>query len=551
MKRILVLGATGVFGRRLVRLLSGFRELEVIVTSRQQAKADALAATLRPSQAKIVALGLDHRVGLEAALDTTKPWAVIDASGPFQSADYRVPLAALNAGAHVIDLADAEDYLVGFAAAVGPLATARGLVALSGASSTPALSVAVVDALVKGWQRVDAIDMAITPDGHNDVGESAVAGVMSYAGALVDQFRHGKMQRVPGWLASEVISVPGVGRRRVTPVETIDAQLMCDRYQPTSRITFSAGLESPLEQYGVMALAKLRQWGLFRNASRLVPWLVRGRNLTRRFAGRNGGMIVRVRGLDAEGSWTESQWSLLARDGDGPHVPALPAVTAIRMLLADELPAGERIAAGDIALPRIEAECAGLAISTRVETRSMSKSAFETALPAEAYGCMPEPVRRFHAMTGEPVWQGRASVIRGTSPVARLVGWIIGLPPGSTDVSVRVSVERDAEGRERWTRHFGDREFHSDLAFSHDKGLTETFGPLCCDLGLTASEKGTTMPVTRGWFLGIPVPKFLLPGSETSETLDIDGRFRFNVRITLPLFGLLVHYQGWLVPVAG
>lgn len=550
-RRVLVLGATGVFGRRLVRRLSTFTDLEVIVTSRQQSKADELVASLRQAAStEVTALGLDHRHDFASALETLKPWAVIDASGPFQGADYRIPLAVLQSGAHSIDLSDAEDYLVGFAAAVDPLAKAKGLVALSGVSSTPGLSVAIVDALVKDWQRVDSIDMAITPDGHNDVGSSAVAGVMSYAGVLVDQFRHGKMRRVPGWLGSEVIKMPGVGHRRVAPVETIDANLMQARFKPTSRVKFQAGLESPLEQWGVMALAKLRQWGLIKNAAGLVPWLVKGRSLTRHFAGKSGGMVVTVRGLDALGLWTEAQWSLLAQNGDGPNVPALPAVAAIGMLLSCKFTTGARVAAGDIPLQRIEAEFAGLAISSRIERRTVNRSVFEIAVSQEAYASMPEPIRRFHSMAGEPVWQGHASVVRGISPVARLLAWIIGLPPSAPKIDVTVSVERDAAGRERWTRNFGGQEFHSDLAFNADMGLTETFGPLTCDLGLTASKMGTAMPVARGWLFGIPVPKFLLPKSDTSETLDSQGRFQFNVNITLPLFGLLVRYKGWLAPAS-
>lgn len=342
--------------------------------------------------------------------------------------------------------------------------------------------------------------------------------------------------------------MPGVGRRRVAPVETIDAHLMQARFKPTSRVTFQAGLESPLEQWGVMALAKLRQWGLIKKAARLVPWLVKGRSLTRHFAGKSGGMVVTVRGLDARGLWSETQWSLLAQNGDGPNVPALPAVAAIRMLLSSELTAGARVSAGDIPLQRIEAEYAGLAISSRIEKRTVNRSVFEIAVGKEAHDTMPEPIRRFHSMVGEPVWRGRASVVRGAGPVTWFLAWMIGLPPSAPEVDVAVSVERDATGRERWTRNFGGQEFHSVLAFSANKGLSETFGPLTCELGLTASAKGTTMPVARGWLFGIPLPKFLLPKSDTSETLDSQGRFQFNVNITLPLFGLLVRYQGWLSP---
>lgn len=549
-RRILVLGATGVFGRRLVQRLSLTPGLEIIVTSRSQAKADELVRALQSTAAaRLTALALDHRHGFASALERLKPWAVLDASGPFQNADYRIPLAALAAGVHVIDLADAKDYLAGFAAAVHPSAQAKGLVALSGASSTPALSVAVADLLVKDWQRVDAIDLAITPDGHNDVGSAAVAGVMSYAGVELDQFRHGRMQTVPGWLQSEVITVPGVGRRRVAPVQTIDAQLMRERFRPTSRIAFRAGLESPLEQWGVWALAQLRNWSVLKDISPLVPWLVRGRGLTRFFAGKTGGMIVRARGLDAEGVWTEALWSLVAREGQGPNVPILPMVAALRMVMRGEVAPGGRLAAGVIPLAAIEREFAGLAITTHIKRKTVPQSAIEAVLGASAWAALPNPIRRFHDMEGEPVWTGQAAVTRGRNPVARLIGRIIGLPGDGSGISVRVSVERDADGHERWTRMFGNQQFHSDMRLTPAGALTESFGPTRFALGLTGDATGTSMPVARGWVFGMPLPRFLLPISQARETLDADGRFRFDVRISLPVFGLLAHYQGWLKPV--
>jgi hypothetical protein len=39
-----------------------------------------------------------------------------------------------------------------------------------------------------------------------------------------------------------------------------------------------------------------------------------------------------------------------------------------------------------------------------------------------------------------------------------------------------------------------------------------------------------------------------MPSSEAYETVDADGRFRFDVKLTLPFFGLLAHYRGWLTP---
>ena len=54
------------------------------------------------------------------------------------------------------------------------------------------------------------------------------------------------------------------------------------------------------------------------------------------------------------------------------------------------------------------------------------------------------------------------------------------------------------------------------------------------------------MPVQKGWFLGIPIPKVLLPKSETRE-YEMGGTFHFDVSLSAPLCGLLVKYQGLLM----
>jgi hypothetical protein len=55
--------------------------------------------------------------------------------------------------------------------------------------------------------------------------------------------------------------------------------------------------------------------------------------------------------------------------------------------------------------------------------------------------------------------------------------------------------------------------------------------------------------VKREWFLGVPVPKVFRPQSDAREFVDEQGRFNFDVKITLPFVGLLAHYRGWLGPV--
>jgi hypothetical protein len=553
-RRILLIGGTGVFGGRLARHLARIDGLDLVITSRDGAKAKAFARSLRHVEGtRVSGIALDHRHDLAARLAEIAPWLVIDASGPFQGAGYDVPRAALEAGAHVVDLADARDYILGYAAALDALARSRGLVALAGASSTPALSAAAVAELTKGWWRIDTIDIAITPGGRSEVGAAVIAAILSYAGRPVPIWREGELQETTGWLDSRVVTMPRLRKQRVATVETVDAQALGPRLGVTSRVAFHAGLESSLEQWGLTMLARLRRARLVGTLDALVPLLVAARRLTRITTSDRGGMLVAATGLDDSGRWRSARWSLVAARDDGPQVPTLPAAAAICAIRDGRLEAGARSAGGALTLSQIEAEMRPYAISTKIETEPLDRGIFEQALGDAGFATLPGPLRAFHGVTGTPVWRGRAQVENGRNPMAWLIRRIIGLPGAGEDVPVTVGVERTAfeDGKaETWTRNFGGVRFTSRLHLGRGNLLHERFGAVTFRLGLEVQDGRLALPVTAARLFGLPLPRFLLPRSEAFEEVDAEGRFRFDVKLTLPLFGLLVRYAGWLTPKA-
>ncbi len=552
MKRVLLIGSTGTFGQRLASHLAQMPELHVFLASRSKERAQEIEKRLisAGALARLECVAMRVERGLEATLDAIKPWLVIDASGPFQFAGYDVPKAALKAGAHFIDLADAPDYLIGFGRSLNELATSKGLVALAGASTTPALTTAVVDHVTRGWQRVDAIDIAIVPGGSNTVGPALAAAVLTQAGVEIAAYRHGRFSQVHGWTMGARMTVPRFGTFRVTPAETVDPLIMPERYKLKSRMTFSAGLVSQLEQRGFEVLAWLRRIGVCKKFDWLIPALVAGRKFTQLFCDERGGMVVRACGIDAAHRWTESIWSLVAENGNGPNVPILPIVAAVRVLLANGFPVGARMIEGEIPLARLEAEFNRLAISTRQDVVHAQASLFERVLGSDNYSQLPQQVRDFHDAEGHPVWHGEADIDRGTSLVSRLVGAVIGLPVAGRGLQDQVCVERHDDGSETWTRTFDGHSFSSCMSFGADARLNETFGPMTFTLGLGTTERGTMLPVSSGRLFGIPLPQFLLPKSTAYEFIDSEGRFRFDVQLDLPFFGLLVHYRGWLIPAS-
>lgn len=552
MKRIVLIGATGVFGRRLARHLTRMSGFELILASRTASNAEALAVELSAAAACAVrGVALDRDRDLIAALAALAPWLVIDASGPFQGANYELPTAALILGAHVIDLADARDYLVGYPAALDGLARTRGLVALAGASSTPALSAAAARDVTEHWQRIDSIDITIAPGGRSEVGPAVIAAVLSYAGRPVPIWREGTLQETVGWGSGEVVAMPGLGARRVAPVETVDAQMLGPGLAVRSRVSFSAGMESAIEQSGLGLLASLHRRGWLTDPGALAPYLLAARKLTRLWTSDRGGMCVSVTGLDGKGRPRAAYWSLLAENDDGPQVPVLAAAAAVRALLAGRLAVGARSAAEVLDLAEIEAEMAPYALTTSQDEIRPGAALFEGALGEPAFMALPAQIKAFHEATAPPVWQGRAEVSLGKGRLARLVRRLFALPAAGRDLPVTVSVERGQEATgayEIWTRNFAGKRFSSRLDLGRGGDLHESFGPFRFTLAPEAERNGLALPIA-GWRLfGLSLPRALMPRAEAREDVDAEGRFRFDIRLTLPFFGPLVHYRGWLSP---
>ena len=366
MRRIAILGATGVFGARLARHLAahpdGFGPLELLLVARGAERLEALTGQIRrPDGPTVRAHPADLRRDLPSLLAAERPWAVVDCSGPFQGMGHAVAEAALRSGAHAVDLADARDYLAGYGA-LNDLARETGAAGLAGASSTPTLSGAVARELTHGWTAVERIEAAIVPGGRGTVGRAVLEAVLGYAGRPVPIWRDGALAEVPGWIGGRALRVEGLGPRRVHPVETYDAE----RLGPllgAREVRFHAGLESGIERVGLGLVARLRRSGLIPDPRPLAGPLVRMRRLTGLLCGDVGAMVVMAEGRDASGARMSARWTLIAREGDGPQIPTLPAAAALRALARGAVAPGARIADEVLDRAAIEAEMRPYAIT--------------------------------------------------------------------------------------------------------------------------------------------------------------------------------------------
>jgi hypothetical protein len=363
---VLVVGGAGAFGSRLVDGLIRTSDFAVVAAGRDLARAEARADALG---SRVRAMRLDARAVTAEGLRASGAFAVVDAAGPFQGAKFGLARAAIAAGMHYVDLADARGFVAGFGA-LDPEARAAGLVALTGASSTPALSNAVLDRLTRGWRRLDTVEIAISPGNRNAPrGLSVMQAILSYAGRPVRVFAGGAWTEEPGWGRPIRRDMPGLGKRWLSLCETPDLDLVPARFAPRETAIFRAGLELSVMHLGLYGASLLVQAGLLGS---LAPFAGLFRWTAERlkfFGSDRGGMMVVAAGSDADGKPVSAVWSLAAEEGDGPVIPTLPALAALRALADGRITqTGARPCVGVLDLDTIEREFLPYRITTEIRT---------------------------------------------------------------------------------------------------------------------------------------------------------------------------------------
>jgi hypothetical protein len=320
---IMVIGASGVFGSRLVELMQREQGWNLTLAGRRIAPLEQAAAGHAACSIRQI-----DRDRITAA-DLTGIDMVIDAAGPFQQSHSAVIDAAIAAGCHYVDLADGRE----FVASIGRFDAAAkkaGIAVITGASSIPALSHAVIDELTRDWQRIDSICVGIYPGNRAPRGRAVVEAILSYTGKPVRVFREGAWQQQPGWGMLHRADIPGIGKRWASVCDTPDQDLLVVRYAPTRDAEFFAGLELSILHVGLWGLSFPVRWGLvptLRPAAGIMLWMAQ-RFLP--FGSDKGAMDVQVAGLDAAGKRVTRRWTLSADAGRGPYTPTLAALALAR-----------------------------------------------------------------------------------------------------------------------------------------------------------------------------------------------------------------------------
>lgn len=542
LSRILVLGGYGGFGARLTRRLLAHGHT-VLVAGRSLDRARAFCTGLERTEP----VTADRNGDLTPLLAKAAPDLVIDAAGPFQGSDYRVPRACVAAKIPYLDLADARDFVTGIRA-LDDTARDADIAVVAGASSVPALSGAVVRQLAMGLDRVFSVEIAISASKRATVGGSVVAAILSYLGRPIRLWRGRRWDQGFGWqeLARETFALDDgtkLAGRWVALADVPDLDLLPESLPGRPSVIFRAGTESALQTVGLWLLGWPVRWLGLSGMARLTPTLVVLQRLTQNFSSDRSGMCVQLKG-EAGHERVERRWALIATKGDGPDIPTLAAVILADAVLAGKVAAGALPAHRLLTLAEFEPLFATLSLRHETAERKLPPPLYARVM-AERFGELPQAVRKMHEVCGDSGAAGEATVTGGNGLFAKLIGRLMRFPKAGTHPLHVSFAERD--GVERWTRRFGEQAFSSHLS-ECDGLLVERFGPLRFAFDLSSDAQGLEMHL-RGWSaFCVPMPRSLAPQGIAREWEE-RGRFRFDVPIALPLIGTIVHYTGWLEPM--
>lgn len=334
--RILLLGAYGFFGSRIAAGLSRNPRVQLILAGRSLEKATAMAYQLGFTADHARRIDADDP-RLAAQLRKLGVNVLIHTAGPFQQQDYHVAHAAIEAGCHYLDLSDGRRFVNGISRLDSAARAARVSI-ISGTSSLPALTSAVVDHYLPEFSRLDAIRIGIS-SGALVPGIATVRGIFGYLGKPIRVFEDGQWLERHGWLDQQQHEFPRpVGARIFGCCEVPDLSLLPARYPGVKTVTFHAGFASHTGHRMVEWLARQVQSGRIASAvpfAGLFYWL--GRRLQPLLSD-SGGMYLKLAGLDQDGAPRSITWTLLASDNHGPTIPCAPSIALTNKIAAGFVP---------------------------------------------------------------------------------------------------------------------------------------------------------------------------------------------------------------------
>ena len=373
-KTVMVLGGYGNFGRLITQQLLKHK-IAVIVNGRNEKKASEFINKLKldnPDCQVEIAI-FDAQKSLQDALTKYQPFVLIHTCGPFQNQDTHIAETCIRQGVHYIDLADGRDFIHDILK-LNDLAEQHHTTAISGASSVPALTSAVLDHYMhdttNGFVEFDLVQYGISPGQKTDRGGLAtVKSVLTYIGKPIRLASDQEEIRY-GWQDIYLQKYPEISNRLMGNCEIPDLDFIPQHY-PVKKLQFSAGMESKLLHILVWLTSWLIRFKLPINLPKHARFLMKASYWFNFLGTYNGGMHVTMKGKNKHNQHREKTWYIIAKNNHGPYIPTVPAVIMAKKILNGECnKPGVLPCIGFISLQEYLSELKGLDVSTHETSKN-------------------------------------------------------------------------------------------------------------------------------------------------------------------------------------
>jgi len=338
---VMVLGGYGTFGSRISRALcqKGFH---VIINGRHFHQAQALKHSILEEnfEAEVTVSCFDIYSQLNLRLKKMKPKLVIHTCGPFQGQDMFIAKTILNAGVNYIDLSDDRNYVQKMYE-LNDIAKTNGVMAITGASTVPALSSAVLAHVEDKYavKEFKAIKIGISPGQKTARGLATTQAVLSYIGKPLKPWP-GSYKKRFGWQDTYLQHYPNINSRLMGNCEAPDLDCLHEHFN-IQKLTFSAGMESKLLHRLIWLLSWLIRLRLPLRLKNYAPWLLKKSRWFDSLGTEDGGMHVEFEiGLGKSQKSISKTWFIEATDNKGPQIPAIPAILMAEKILTQPIKAG-------------------------------------------------------------------------------------------------------------------------------------------------------------------------------------------------------------------
>src|SRR5229473_4839970 len=322
--RVLILGASGQFGSGLCRRLVQLNGLHLFLGGRDRQKLEATQGQLHAAKpdAKIdILAGKINGSGLLDLLRSRRVNLVVHLAGPFQGQDYAVAKACLQAGVLYIDMADGREFVAKFSS-LDAAAQTKGIPLITGASTVPGLSSAIVDGMMGHFSQLQAIDYGICAGVKSGLGLATLKAVLSYCGKPYRVLKDARPVTTYGLGRPRHHDFPTpVNRRYIVDCDIPDHDLFPARYTALRQMEFGSCIDIPGLPRLLSLMSACVRKGWIEDWNFLSAIIQPCLKAVKFVGSPHSGFFMRLEGRDRRGNPKKMLFEVVARDGSGLEIP--------------------------------------------------------------------------------------------------------------------------------------------------------------------------------------------------------------------------------------